>query len=114
MILTREQTYNAIIMYLDNYNKRINGNEDIKKSIEMIKKLKESEIDKEYLVDEQDALIDMYYLLKDYYDETKLDEIGSLLGDIVLFENGTTADPAAWQDWISVVNKVINLSDNQS
>jgi len=37
-------------------------------------------------------------------------EIGELLGDIQLLEDGTPADPAMWQDWVDAIDKVVNSS----
>lgn len=42
----------------------------------------------------------MICFLDDYYNKTLSDDIGSLLGDIQLLEDGSnTWDPAAWNDW---------------
>jgi len=42
----------------------------------------------------------MICFLDDYYSKTASDDMGSLLGDIQLFEDGSgTWDSAAWNDW---------------
>lgn len=38
--------------------------------------------------------------LEDYYYKTSSDDLGSLLGDMQLFEDGSTWDPTIWNDWI--------------
>lgn len=42
----------------------------------------------------------MTCFLDNYYRKTLSDDVGSLLGNIQLFEDGSgTWDPAAWNDW---------------
>jgi len=53
----------------------------------------------------------MSCFLEKYYDQTSSDDIGSLLGEIQLVENGSTADPAAWEDWMKCVHKVTQEYD---
>lgn len=50
---------------------------------------------------EAEAYKAMYPFLLDYYDRTKADDIGALLGDLQLLDDG----PAVWQDWINSLNK---------
>ena len=47
------------------------------------------------------------FLIK-YYKRTSSDDVGSLLGDMQILEDGTTADSAAWEDWIESIEKVTN------
>lgn len=49
----------------------------------------------------------MREFLENYYKKTFSDDIGSLLGDLQLLQDGKTADPAAWQDWIECINKTL-------
>jgi hypothetical protein len=57
----------------------------------------------------------MFEFLCNYYDQTgKPDQIGSLLSDIQLFNNGHTADPAAWSDWLLAMKKVLKDKQNQA
>jgi len=42
----------------------------------------------------------MVLFLHNFYNRTQSDDVGSLLGELMFFEDGTTADPAAWQDWV--------------
>lgn len=45
----------------------------------------------------------MVSFLDYHYHKTLSDDLGSLLGDLQLFEDGSgTGDPAAWHDWIEV------------
>ena len=46
-----------------------------------------------------------------YWENTKNDALGSLLGDLspYIFEGSISADPAAWTDWVSCVKKVSDL-----
>lgn len=55
---------------------------------------------------EKEAYLAMFYYLDAYYDRTKSDEIGSLLGDMTLLEDGSPADPAIWIDWKIAIEKV--------
>ncbi len=50
----------------------------------------------------------MMNFLEKYYERTHSDDIGSLLGDMMLCKDGSTMDPAAWHDWIESVNKIKN------
>jgi hypothetical protein len=51
------------------------------------------------------AYIAMYKFLENEYHLTKSDDIGGLLGGMSLLENGSTADPAAWGDWLNAIEK---------
>jgi hypothetical protein len=48
----------------------------------------------------------MVIFLEGFYERTQSDDVGGLLGDMILRENGTTADSAAWEDWIKSVRKI--------
>lgn len=52
-----------------------------------------------------DAMVD--YLEK-YYKRGKSDDIAMLAGDLLLLEDGESADPAAIIDWKESVEKIIN------
>lgn len=63
-------------------------------------------------MDEKITILQAYkamyeFLLDLYYREGQPDNLGSFLSDLQILEDGMTADPAAWQDWILVVNKVV-------
>ena len=48
----------------------------------------------------------MIKFLEKYYERTNSDDIGSLLGDLQLLSDGSTSDPAAWNDWIDAINTI--------
>jgi hypothetical protein len=54
----------------------------------------------------QQAFEAMQLFLEDYYERTQSDDVGALLGDLQFMEDGVTADPATWQDWMDCVKKV--------
>ena len=56
-------------------------------------------------LNEKEAFVAMFYFLDAYYDRTKSDAIGSLLGDLTMLADGKPADPAAWEDWQAAINK---------
>jgi hypothetical protein len=47
----------------------------------------------------------MYAYLEEIYHRTRSDDFGSLLGGMSLLEDGKTADPAAWEDWLRAVER---------
>ena len=56
----------------------------------------------------------MVLFLEEFYNRTQSDDVGGLLGDLILLEDGSTADPAAWYDWVECVKKVLSNSDIRS
>ncbi len=54
---------------------------------------------------EKQAFLAMVSFLEDYYEQTKSDEIGALLGSLQLLDDGVTADPAMWDDWLKIVQQ---------
>jgi hypothetical protein len=44
----------------------------------------------------QEAYFAMFEFIVELYRRTNSDDLGSLLGDLSLLSDGTTADPAAW------------------
>ena len=53
----------------------------------------------------QEAYAAMYLFLSELYDRGGYDELGGILGGMSLLEDGTTADPAYWHDWLLIVEK---------
>ena len=49
----------------------------------------------------------MLLLLNQYYFEFGQNELGAVLSDFQLLEDGHTADPAVWQDWLLAINQAI-------
>lgn len=47
----------------------------------------------------------MYAFLENWYELSKSDELGALLGSMSLLPDGQTADPAIWGDWLSAIEK---------
>lgn len=56
---------------------------------------------------ERKAFEAMVLFLEGFYERTQSDEVGGLLSDLMMSEDGTTADPAAWEDWMECVRKVL-------
>lgn len=56
----------------------------------------------------QQAFQAMVLFLEGFYERTKSDDVGAILSDLILLEDGNTADPAAWDDWMKCVYKVLS------
>ncbi len=54
---------------------------------------------------EKQAFLAMVSFLEHYYEQTKSDEIGALLGSLQLLDDEITADPAMWDDWLKIVQQ---------
>ncbi len=48
----------------------------------------------------------MVLFLEGFYERTKSGDVGALLGQMMILEDGTTADPATWDDWMKCVHRV--------
>ena len=48
----------------------------------------------------------MQCFLEKYYSTTLSDDIGALLGDLLLFDDEKPMDPAIWEDWVSCFEKI--------
>ena len=55
------------------------------------------------------AYLAMYYFLDSLYERTNSDDLAGFLGGFRILRDGTTADPAAWEDWVDAVKKVTTL-----
>ena len=54
----------------------------------------------------------MYGFLSSYYFQmNKPNEIGALLGDLRILPDGEPVDPAAWDDWLEAVQKVLEAEN---
>jgi hypothetical protein len=53
----------------------------------------------------EEAYAAMYLFLCDLYEKAGYDQLGGILGGMSLLEDGTTADPAYWQDWLRILEK---------
>lgn len=49
----------------------------------------------------------MIIFLDEYHYRFGQDSVASVLGSIHLIDENRTADPAAWEDWLEAVNKVV-------
>lgn len=56
-------------------------------------------------MDSKTAYLAMYDFLDRVYKQTNDDGIGALLGGMSFLEDGQTADPAAWSDWLESVKR---------
>jgi ribulose 1,5-bisphosphate carboxylase large subunit-like protein len=54
----------------------------------------------------REAYTAMYFFLENLYRMTGSDELAGFLGGLAMLEDGTTADAAAWRDWLDAVAKV--------
>lgn len=55
----------------------------------------------------------MRLFLERYYTQTSSDDVGALLSDLLFLEDGSTADPAAWNDWLESVNKALGENEQK-
>lgn len=62
------------------------------------------------LISVTDAYKAMYYFLDKTYRLTKSDDLGSLLGWMSTLDDGTTADPAVWSDWLEAIEAATRRS----
>jgi len=56
----------------------------------------------------------MRLFLESYFERTKSADVGSLLGDLQIAEDGTTFDPAAWVEWLDCLQKAKTLPQPKS
>lgn len=56
-------------------------------------------------MDDKTAYLAMFDFLEQRYQSTRSDDIGALLGSMSLLNDGGTADPALWSDWLTSVRK---------
>ncbi len=56
---------------------------------------------------ERKAFEAMVLFLEGFYERTQSDDVGGLLSDLMMLEDGTTADTDAWEDWMEFVCKVL-------
>jgi len=52
----------------------------------------------------------MLLFLDEYFQLTRADEIGALLGGLSLTEDGKSMDPAMWDEWVSAVDRASSPS----
>ncbi len=59
-----------------------------------------------YLLNEKQALRAMIHFVDQFADRAG-DDLATLVGDIYLDDHGHTFDPAAWDDWLDCVKRVV-------
>jgi hypothetical protein len=57
---------------------------------------------------EKQAFLAMIFFLEQYYQQTESDDVGALLSSLQLLEDGMTADPAMWDDWLEVISRTLS------
>ena len=57
-------------------------------------------------LNEKEAYLAMFSFLEHWYEMTKSDDVGSLLGSMPFLQDGSTADPALWSDWEAAIQMV--------
>jgi hypothetical protein len=58
---------------------------------------------------EEQAYRAMFFYLDAYFERNLNAELGSVLGDLQLLEDGSPADPAVTQDWKQAVRKATEV-----
>ncbi len=53
----------------------------------------------------KEAYVAMYLFLEELFTKYGYDQLGGILGGMSLLEDGDTADPAYWHDWLRMVDK---------
>ena len=56
-------------------------------------------------LNEIEAYRAMFFFLEDFYEKTKSDELGGILGTLAMLEDGRPADPAIWNEWVKAIEK---------
>lgn len=54
----------------------------------------------------------MLAFLESYYESTKSDEVGGMLGGMSLNSDGKPMDPGYWSEWINAVRIALETSDD--
>lgn len=62
----------------------------------------------EKVLTSKEAYLAMYSFLVGYYELTKADDVGSMLGGLSLMADGEPLDPAFLDDWHKAVEKARN------
>jgi hypothetical protein len=55
---------------------------------------------------QEQAFRAMFLFLEDYYSRFSAATLGDILGDLQPAESGESSDPAAWENWLRVVDAV--------
>lgn len=60
------------------------------------------------ILSKKDAYLAMFSFLEEYYIRTGSDDIGSLLGEMCLTDNGMPVESACWDEWKRSLQKALN------
>lgn len=58
------------------------------------------------MLSEKEAYKAMILFLEKYYFISKSDDIGSLLGSMMILEDGKPVDSALWYEWLESINQI--------
>ena len=56
-------------------------------------------------MNDRQALRAMVLFLERHFERTHSDDIGALLSDLLILDDGLTADPAAWTEWLECIRE---------
>ena len=56
----------------------------------------------------------MKFFLEENYKKNASDDIGSLLSDLLFLEDGGTADPAVWEDWVESITEISKIKEENN
>jgi len=54
----------------------------------------------------KEGYLAMICFLEKIFHQTKSEDIGSLLGDLQLLEDGCSMDPSSWKDWEDCIDSI--------
>lgn len=61
------------------------------------------------ILNEKQAFMAMFFYLEELYNKTQSDDLGALLGSMLLLSDGKPADAAIWIDWEKATKKSIEI-----
>ncbi len=61
----------------------------------------------------EEAFEAMTLFLKLYYEYTESDDVGSLLGGMMIDADGGTFDPAYWHEWMRCIQQVKDEAESE-
>lgn len=56
--------------------------------------------------------IRFFLYLENIYFQTKINDLGLLLGDMRILEDNISADPAIYEDWINIYNSIYKIEND--
>lgn len=116
--LTIEQVYETIIEFLDFTLPMWGETKLLDKYNESFKKIMTKEsfykdiVDIDILLSPIQGYKLMIWMISvNYYFWDEPDEVGGLLGSMIIHKEDIPYDPAMWDDWLECVEKVLNRTD---